>query len=68
MIRLPVLGNHVLRNFLSQGLPFRQSPPERLDKAIVALTALGLGGRLRRVGQWRRTCQLEPHEQSQCFI
>src|SRR5882724_13061835 len=68
MIQRPVLGNHVLRNFLRQALPLRQPSPERFDKTFVALTALGLGGRLRRVRQWWGDRQPEAHEQSKSFV
>ncbi len=68
MIRLPVLGNHVLRNFLGKRLSLRQPPAERLDKAFVALTALGLRGRLRRIRQWWGDGQPEPHEQRKRFV
>src|SRR3981081_4337108 len=57
MIRRSVLRNHVLRNLLGQGLSLRQPPPERVDKALIAFTALDLSGRLRRIRQWRGSGQ-----------
>ena len=68
MTRRPVPGNHVLRNFLGKRLPLRQPPPERLDKTFVALTALGLSGRQRRVRQWWGGGQPEPHEQREGLV
>ena len=68
MIRRLVFVSDVLRNFLGQGLPLRQPPAERLDKAFVALTAFGLCSRLRGIRQWWGDGQPEAHEQRQCFV
>jgi hypothetical protein len=68
MIRRSVPGNHVLGNFLRQGLPLRQTSAKRLDKTFVALTALGLSRRLCCVGQWGGNSQPEPHKQRQRLV
>ena len=65
-IRRPAFGDHVLGNFLGQGLPLRQPPTERLDKSFIALPTLGLGGGLRRIRQWWRGREPEANEQCQC--
>jgi hypothetical protein len=64
-LRLDVSFTQILGDLLCQGESFRQTPSECLDITVVALSAPGLGGRLRGVRQrWCRG-EPEPHEQRQ---
>lgn len=56
-----------LRYLLGQRAPLRQPSTECIDKAVIALSSLGLSGVTHRIGQRGRRGEPELHEERQGF-